>query len=226
MRVSVIIPAWNEERALPGTLGDVRALGVEDVIVVDGGSEDRTREVAERAGARVIASARGRGAQMHAGAQSATGDVYWFLHADTRVSREAYAALRDAVAREPQLAGGNFALRFSGESTGARVLEWLYPRLRYLGLCYGDSGFFVVREQYWACGGFATHPLFEDLDLLRRLRRGGRFVHLPVAIESSSRRWERGGFAKVFARWMVLQVLYWLGAPPRWLSARYAPVRE
>ena len=225
-QVSVIVPAWNEERALPELLASLAALPVAETIVVDGGSNDQTREVAARHGARVIASERGRGAQLHAGARGATGDVYWFLHADTRVSREAFDAMRTALEREPKLAGGNFSLRFTGGSRGARLLEWLYPRLRLLGLCYGDSGFFVPRAKYWAAGGFAAHPLFEDLDLLRRLRREGQFVHLPTALVSSSRRWERTGFTRVFARWILLQLLYWLGTPPARLAAWYAPLRD
>lgn len=226
MRVSVIIPAWNEERALPETLAALRELPVAEIVVVDGGSRDATCEVAFAAGARVMRATRGRGAQMHAGANAAIGDVYWFLHADTRVSREAWEALRKAVTSEADLAGGNFSLRFRGESQGARVIEWLYPRLRTLGLCYGDSGFFVVREKYAAAGGFSAHPLFEDLDLLRRLRRVGRFVHLEAAVTTSSRRFEGRSFAGVFARWVALQTLYWLGASPRWLGSLYAPVRE
>ena len=113
---------------------DAVPLGVETV-VVDGDSTDDTIRVAEGRGVRVIRSERGRGAQMHAGARASSGDAIWFLHAD-----------------DPGVAAGNFALRFKGASFGMRFLNRLYPMLAWIGLRYGDSGFFVRRTAYERVG--------------------------------------------------------------------------
>jgi GT2 family glycosyltransferase len=105
-------------------------------------------------------------------------------------------------------------------------MTWLYPRLRRLGLCYGDSAIFVQREAYEHVGGFKSFPIFEDLDLLRELRKLGGIVHLPATVVTSSRRFQGRNFAFTFVRWMVMQALYWLGIQPRTLGRFYAPVRS
>ncbi|HEX8459575.1 MAG TPA: TIGR04283 family arsenosugar biosynthesis glycosyltransferase [Pyrinomonadaceae bacterium] len=222
--VSVIIPTLNEARSLGATLRAVRRLEHGrrvEVIVADGGSTDRTREIAREAGARVINSVRGRGAQMHAGATAARGDVLWFLHADTIPPPDAPARILEALGRDAEIVGGNFAIRFDGTRRAARFLTWLYPQLRRLGLCYGDSGIFVRARAYRATGGFKPFPIFEDLDLVRRLGKRGRLVHLRAEVVTSSRRFEGRSFALTFARWSFLQILYWLGASPYTLGRLY-----
>ena len=225
MFISVIIPALDEAHSIGATLDALaRADARTEVIVVDGGSADDTAEVARGRGARVVTSARGRGAQMHAGAREARGEVFWFLHADTLAPPDARRHIAAALA-DPRVVGGNFRIRFDGDSRAARFLTWLYPRLRLLGLCYGDSGIFVRREAYRRLGGFRPFPIFEDLDLVRRLRKAGRVAHLSAAVTTSSRRFEGRSFALTFARWSSLQVLYWLGVHPETLGRMYAPVR-
>lgn len=227
MRVIVVIPALNEESELPATLA---ALSGWPVIVVDGGSQDRTLEIARAAGALVLSAPPGRGSQMHRGALAASeADVLWFLHADTRplgddTRGDAAYAIRAALA-DPDAVGGNFELEFAGPSRGSRFLHWLYPRLRAIGLAYGDSGFFVRRDAYLRCGGFQPYPLFEDLDLLRRLRHQGRFVTVPARLVTSARRWRNRPFALVLIQWIGLQILYWLGVSPRRLGRWYAAIR-
>ena len=226
MLVSIIIPALNEAGAIGETLdAAARVKGEVEIIVVDGGSADGTAEVARSRGARVVTSPRGRGAQMHAGAQAARGAVLWFLHADTLAPADAAGCIARAL-RDPRAVGGNFRIRFDGGSSAARFLTWLYPRLRLLGLAYGDSGFFVRRAAYERAGGFKPFPVFEDLELLRALWRQGRFVQADACVVTSSRRFEGRSFALTFARWAVLQVLYWLGVHPRTLARLYAPVRR
>lgn len=224
-RLSIIIPALNEACSIGGTLDAAsRVKGRTEVIVVDGGSADETVEVARARGARVIGSGRGRGAQMHAGALAARGEVLWFLHADTLAPADAAECISRAL-RDPRAVGGNFRIRFDGAGRAARFLTWLYPRLRLLGLAYGDSGFFVRRAAYERAGGFKPFPVFEDLDLLRALRRQGRFVQAEAYVVTSSRRFEGRSFALAFARWSLLQSLYWLGVSPHTLARLYAPVR-
>jgi rSAM/selenodomain-associated transferase 2 len=224
--LSIIIPTLNEARSICQTLDAVAGLGGGiEVIVVDGGSVDATAELVRGRGVRLVASGRGRGLQMDAGARASRGVALWFLHADTRPAPGCAALLAEAL-EDPGVVAGNFGVSFDGDSRGARLLTWLYPRLRRLGLCYGDSAIFVRREAYEEVGGFASFPVFEDLDLVRRLRKTGRVVHLPAVVTTSSRRFEGRSFALTFARWAFLQALYWAGVHPRTLGRMYAPVRE
>jgi rSAM/selenodomain-associated transferase 2 len=223
--ISIIIPALNEARAIGATLdAAARVQGLTEVIVVDGGSADETVAVARARGARVVNSARGRGAQMHAGALAARGEVFWFLHADTLAPADAASCIARAL-EDPRAVGGNFRICFDGTGRAARFLTWLYPRLRLLGLAYGDSGIFVRRAAYERAGGFRAFPIFEDLDLLRALWKQGRFVQAEACVVTSSRRFEGRSFALTFARWSLLQSLYWLGVSPHTLARLYAPVR-
>ena len=225
--VSIIIPTFNEVRSIQSTLEALtRVRGKIEVIVVDGGSNDLTLEIAARNGAHVIASQRGRGIQMHRGACVAHGEALLFLHADTIVPPEAADRIVETFASDVTAVGGNFDIRFDGHRPAARFLTWLYPQLGRLGLCYGDSGIFVRASTYKEVGGFKPFPIFEDLDLVYRLRRLGHMVHLPVAVITSSRRFEGRNFTLAFVRWSILQALYWLGVHPRLLNQLYAPVRS
>lgn len=226
MRISIIIPTLNEEISLPATLTAVSKLTEPiEIIVADGGSDDQTLAVADKFGVKTVCAETGRGRQLHAGASAAGGNVFWFLHADTLPPADAVEQILGALQYETAV-GGNFEIIFEGETAAARFLTRLYPKLRFLGLCYGDSAFFVRRAVYEQTGGFRDLPLFEDVEFYRRVKKAGRFVHLKSAVVSSSRRFEKRSFALTFARWSVFQGLYWLGAPPRFLAKRYAHIRK
>lgn len=219
--MSVIIPSLNESstiRALVERLNKIT--GIDEIIVVDGGSVDETISVATTCGAMVVNSQPGRGSQLSFGASVAKGQVLWFLHADT-VPPDESAMLIEKVLRDPRIVGGNFRVRFSGHSLAARFMTWLYPKLRMIGLFYGDSAIFVQRSVYERAGGFNSYQIFEDLDLIRRLRREGRMVQLSAEVITSSRRFEGKSFTLTFLRWAGLQVLYWLGVNPNRLAGLY-----
>jgi rSAM/selenodomain-associated transferase 2 len=223
--LSVVIPTLNEAQSIGATLDAVKGLrGVVEIIVVDGGSTDGTLDLLRGRGVRVIEGERGRGRQLHAGARVARGRALLFLHADTLPPADAAERIAEALS-DPRVVGGNFHIRFDGRRRAARFLTWLYPQLRRLGLCYGDSGIFVRADTYRRVGGFNPFPIFEDLDFVRRLRRFGTVAHLPATVVTSSRRFEGRSFALTFARWSALQALYWLGVHPRRLARLYAPVR-
>ena len=225
MRFSVVVPTLNEELSLSGTLEAVRRLGRDvELIVSDGGSTDRTVAIATSFGATVIQGERGRGPQQASGAVRASGDVLWFLHADSVPAADSLDAIERAL-ENPAVAGGNFSLHFDGATRGARQLTMAYPYLRLLGLCYGDSGIFARRAAYQAIGGFRPYPLFEDVDLVRRMKRHGKFVRLACRLTTSSRRFENRNFAGMFAHWTFLQVLFWAGVSPARLARMYHPVR-
>ena len=109
----------------------------------------------------------------------------------------------------------------AGVSRAARQMTWIYPHLRKLGLTYGDSGIFIRRQVYEKIGGFRPYALFEDLDLIRRMKRCGRFIRLDCRIVTSSRRFEEGNYGRAWATWITLQLLYWIGVPPNKLAQWY-----
>ena len=223
--LSIVVPVLNEAAAIDETLTVLlAAVRPGEVIVVDGGSTDDTVARADRPGVRVLTAPRGRGSQLHAGGAAAAGDVVWFLHADTLPPPGAAAYIAAALT-DPRTVAGNFEIRFAGDFAAARSLTRLYRYLSWIGLRYGDSGYFVRRADYAAVGGFRPFPIFEDLDLMRRLKRRGRFVRVPATVVTSSRRFQGRAFAWVFARWAFMQVLYWLGVSPVRLGRLYHHVR-
>lgn len=228
MRIAIVIPVLNEEASIGGTLrACVSMLSAGDEIaVVDGGSTDRTCEIVRElrldAVQLIERCKRGRGSQQARGAAETTAGILWFVHADTLPDSGCMEAIRKALA-DPTAAGGNFSLRFTGSSAGARFLNRSYPWLRVLRLYYGDSAIFVRRADYESAGGFRDHPIFEDLDLIARLR--GRFLHSDLVVTTSSRRFEGRWFPGVYLHWTLLQILYWAGVPPQVLGRWYAAIR-
>jgi rSAM/selenodomain-associated transferase 2 len=224
--VSIIVPTLNEQTHILPTLKALQQLpGDKEILVVDGGSTDATLELARSQCVTVLDAPKGRGPQMHAGALAAAGSVLWFVHADTIPLPSALREIESALEDESVVAG-NFGLLFDGSSRAARRLTAIYPLLRLLGLCYGDSGIFVRKRVYEQIGGFQALALFEDLDLLRRLRRAGQFAHLPCSIVTSSRRFEQRNFGLIWLRWTSLQLLYWCGVSPNLLARWYRQARS
>jgi rSAM/selenodomain-associated transferase 2 len=222
--ISIIIPTLNEKTTIRDAALSLAGLSGEfEVIVVDGGSDDETAEIAAACGLPLIKAPRGRGLQMNAGAVKAKGDVLLFLHADTRLPANALAMIQKSLVDE-NVGGGNFRLAFDGGTISAQLLTILYPFLRLGGMCYGDSGFFVRRKIFDELEGFRDYPIFEDCDLYCRLKKQSKFKRLPAEATTSSRRFE-GRFLRTFSLWLMLQILYWLGVDPKRLGRLYKAVR-
>ena len=218
MKISVIIPTLNEADYVAATIASVRAQEKDlEIIVVDAGSSDDTQSIC-RPLARVLSSARGRAAQMNAGAAVARGDVFLFLHADTLLPAEALSAVRRAVAQGAE--GGAFRLSFDRDNWLLRLYA-LGTRLPWRLLCFGDRGLFVRRSTFQAVGGFPSQPIFEDLELVRLLRRRGRFHFLPQRVTTAARRFERHGIVTQQLRNTALWLCYVLRAAPERVAWRY-----
>ncbi len=218
--VSVIVPALDEEEQLAPTLA--RAAHEEaEVIVVDGGSRDRSREIAAGCGARVERCRAGRARQQNRGAALAQADVLLFLHADTRLPAGYPQAVFEGL-MDPRVAVGAFGFRTDATGPLMRVLEFgANLRSRYLNLPYGDQALFLRRERFEAAGGFPETGIAEDFLLVRRLSEQGRIYTAPQAIRTSARRWRRlGPWRTTFRNQIVLAGLV-LGIPGPTLTRLY-----
>lgn len=227
MKLSVIVPTFNEENSIAETLDALLDLGnINEIIVADGGSSDKTIEIVETFQKVKIlkCSEANRGKQMHEGASTATGDVFWFVHADTIPAKNAALEIENRLANK-NIIGGNFGIIFDGGGRWARILSRLYPHLRKINLIYGDSAIFVRRDIYEKSGGFRDLPLFEDVEFYKSIKKHGRFVHLKTKVETSSRRFENKSFIRTFTKWSIFQGLYWLGFPPHILAKGYKVIR-
>jgi rSAM/selenodomain-associated transferase 2 len=224
--LSVIVPMLNEAAALPvlgAQLKSLAAQGVE-VIVVDGGSGDGSADMAEQMAQRmdfaVVRSARGRAAQMNAGAARARGDVLLFLHADTRLPDTATSLLTALDAQ--QLTWGRFDVTIEGRPAMLKVVGALMNwRSRITGIATGDQAIFMTRKAFDAVGGFPLQPLMEDIEITSRLRRMARPLCLAERVTTSGRRWEQRGVWRTIVLMWRLRWAYWRGVPASDIAKAY-----
>jgi len=221
--ISIIIPTLDEEASLPGLLDAIfQQKAIHEVIVVDGGSSDRTLEVARNSGAQTLLTGPGRGTGMALGAKAARGDILFFLHADSTLMRGALARIDEVLAADPNIVGGNFRLVFDGDSKFSKRLTRFCAWIRLLGFYYGDSGIFVRRWVYQVLGGFRPIPVMEDWDFVRRLERFGRTCCITdPPLVTSSRRFAGRHPVEILSRLVRIHALYWLGVSPDRLSEMY-----
>lgn len=225
LRISVVIPALNEATQIAETIAAARAAGLDEIIVVDGGSHDETLAAAESADL-VISSPAGRALQQNCGAAAATGDVLFFLHADCRPSPRSGQSLRTAMERDPSVIAGCFMQRIAAEEAIYRCLEWgNLQRVLWFQMAYGDQGLFVRSDIFESIGRFPDWPLMEDVDFLRNLRGRGRFVILGCPLIVSARRWRKRGVLRQTLRNWILLFLFRCGVSPSRLAKHYTHLR-
>ena len=223
IRISVIIPTLNESDNIVATLDRLKPFRQEghEVIVVDGGSTDETVKLAESRADKVITSAPGRALQMNTGANQASGNVLWFLHADTLVPDNATQLILDTLENKKNQ-WGRFDIRLSGKHLLLRIVERLMNfRSRTSGIATGDQGIFVRREVFEAIDGFMPIPLMEDLDISKRLKRLSSPCCLNEKLITSSRRWEEKGVMRTILLMWRLRLAYALGVSPEKLAHAY-----
>jgi len=224
--LSIVVPTLDEAAGIAATLqalGSLRARGAE-VIVVDGGSRDRTAEIARPLCDRLLTAPRGRAAQMNAGAGAAQGEVLLFLHADTRLPDDADRLVLAGLAASGR-AWGRFDVRIDGTHPLLPLVAALMNlRSRASGIATGDQAIFVARTAFAAVGGYPDIALMEDIVLSRRLKRLTRPLCLRSRALTSGRRWEKHGVMRTILTMWRLRLAFWLGAKPDTLAARYGYV--
>jgi rSAM/selenodomain-associated transferase 2 len=222
--ISVIIPTLNEAASIADQISATRQLGASEIIVVDGGSADGTREFATGADI-VLASEPGRAKQQNAGAVASRGDVLLFLHADCRLPAGAFESMRAAF-QDERTVGGCFQQQIQAQGWLYRWLEcgnaW---RVRRLGMAFGDQGIFIRRAIFEDLGRFADVKLMEDVLLMKRLRQRGGFVLLDDRLSVSARRWQRHGIVRQTLRNWLLLALALSGVSPNRLARFYPNTR-
>ena len=219
--ISVIIPTLNEDDNIEGLLSYLVELDSSlELIVSDGGSADETVVKAKKY-AEVVRAARGRGAQMNAGAKKAAGEILWFIHADCLPHQDSVKAMRRIVQNDA-VVGGAFEYNLDGKGFLYRRTEFNSNiKNKVFKLFFGDMGIFVRRDIFQEMGGYKEIPLMEDMDFCKRLKKKGKIVILPQRINTSARRWEDEGKIKNLVRNWLLQIGWMFGVDPKILAKWY-----
>lgn len=225
--ISVVVPTLNEEEAIGPCLSHLPGDGSVEVIVVDGGSTDRTADrVKAFPDVRFLTAPRGRGTQMNEGARHSAGDILLFLHADTLLPSGWTAAVEDAMAI-PGTAGGWFRLHTTSPAHGRLInlaLRLCDVRPNLVGQPWGDCAFFVRRDVFERMGGYRDIPIMEDCDFAERMKRHGRIARLPLTVTTSGRRFVSRPL-RTTAMTMAFPILFRLGVPPAVLDRLYGLAR-
>jgi len=225
INVSVIVPVLDEEKTIATTLDALIALAPHEIIVVDGGSTDRTAEICQQFGVKVMVSARGRARQMNSGAKAESGDILLFLHADTTLPNSAFDDIRLALG-DSRYVGGRFDVELAGQHWMLKVIgAMINYRSRLSKVSTGDQAIFVRRFVFEQIGGYPDIPLMEDLAFCRMLRHTGEIACLKSRVMTSARRWEIDGVWRTILRMWALKLLYLAGVSPNRLKQYYADAR-
>jgi rSAM/selenodomain-associated transferase 2 len=218
--LSIIIPTLNEELMIAEVLKRI-GTGVE-IIVVDGGSTDKTREIAQELGAKIIISKnKGRAVQMNLGAKIARGDILLFLHGDTLLPPNYQELIINTLSQSGIIAGA-FELKITGEEKSLRLVEKLVNwRSHFFSLPYGDQGIFLKASVFEDLGGFPDLPIMEDFELIQRLKKIGKIGIVAAAVTTSGRRWQKLGVWKTTLINQLVILGYYLQISPQILKKFY-----
>ncbi len=224
MRLAIVVPTLNEERALRAYLARAKA-EADRLIVSDGGSTDATLDIAREMGATIVSGPPGRGVQLNRGAAAAPdADVLLFLHADTVLPPGSGDAIRRAIGSGA--AGGAFYVRFDADRPlfrlGNRIVN-LRTRLTRRPL--GDQAQFVRRDVFEQLGGYRDWPILEDLDFAGRLNRAHGLALLKGPAVTAARRFVEGGITKTIATNWLIWLLFAFGVSPERLARLYRHIR-
>lgn len=225
--ISIIIPVLNEAQIIQSTLQRLKGNPQVEIIVVDGGSQDDTVNLARQLGIKVIVlSGQGRGMQMNAGAAIAQGEILLFLHSDTQLPPN-FVELTLETLKIPRVIAGAFELKIDGQDPSLRWIERLVKlRSRLLSLPYGDQAIFLTKQVFEEVGGFSNLPIMEDFELVQCLKRRGKIGIATAAVVTSPRRWQKLGVWQTTLINQLIILGYYLGISPTKLSNFYRQKRS
>ncbi len=192
----------------------------EQILVCDGAADPQCQQICQQFSAGWLASKPGRGAQLDLAARQATGDILWFVHADSQLAENAIELIHIAIANGQN--GGWFQFSFIGQHGWlATLIEKMTNWRCKKGIPYGDQGLFCLKSDYLKADGFEHLPLFEEVRLVKRLRQLGQFLPLQQTIGVDARRWQHDGWVKRIILNRAFALLYMLGVSPHRLASWY-----
>lgn len=223
MIISVIIPVYHERRNLVDLVSQLKIMirYGHEIIVVDGDiSDDATRCMLD---SRVIVvhSDKGRAKQMNAGARQASGNIYWFLHADSDFSQplEHYLQLISTLNNHQW---GRFQLKIDAPAFIYRIIETMINfRSKITGISTGDQSLFIHKDLFDRVGGFTDIEIMEDIDMSRKLKKISRPVIAQTCLITSARRWQSRGILRTILLMWKLRLYYFFGVAPKKLAKMY-----
>ncbi len=222
--ISIIVPVFNEEKALSAALPMLLQLVEVEIIFVDGGSTDKSRHMIQEAGFLCLTSGAGRAKQMNTGANHAKGDIFLFLHIDTSISQSNLSSIRKSYTEG--FNSGRLNVLLSKRVLSHCIISFFINiRSRVSKVSTGDQAMFVRQDIFRQLGGYADIALMEDVELSKRLKKVGKVACLKDKVVTSSRRWEQYGVLKtVYLMWKI-RFLYWIGVSPTKLAKLYREAR-
>jgi len=226
--ISIVIPTYNESAIIGNTLTKLNEITTsqDEIIVVDGSSEDNTREIArEFPNVILIISRRGRASQMNAGAEIAKGKYLLFLHADVLIDEKCLSMLKNRICGN-QIQWGWFAFTLNSPKFIYRLIEMgANLRNRFTGIPLGDHGIFVKRDMFYLIGGFPEIPIMEDLTFVKKMNVVANGIEIKSPVKISVRRFEHSGILRTLSIMWVLKILYYFGVSPERLAKYYRQIR-
>lgn len=222
--ITVIIPVYNEESCIKATVRRLWEFDednlLEEIIVVDGGSTDKTAEKAKSDGVIVVSSPKkGRAAQMNCGASIAKGDILYFLHADTIPPKGFSNDMITAV--KAGYSAGCYRLSFDHDHWFLKANCW-FTRFDIDSIRFGDQSLFVTKSKFFEVGGFCEkHIVLEDQNIIKRLKRIGRFTVIKKPVLTSARKYLENGIYKTQSIFFIIYFMYRLGFSQKKLLTTY-----
>lgn len=221
--LAIVIPVFNEEKYLPHALKEIQRLELEtsdELIFIDGGSNDNTKQLIQDAGFHCLISEAGRAKQMNVGSQNTESDIILFLHIDTSLGSSNISSIKKTY--NQGFLSGRFNIRLSNNRLSYRIISFfINMRSCLTKVSTGDQGMFVTRDSFMAVGRFPEVALMEDIALSKKLRVLGKVACLQDELTTSSRRWEHHGIVKTILLMWKVRLLYWLGVNPEKLAKMY-----
>ncbi len=223
--ISIIIPTLNEESNIKAVINSIQSHNIE-IIVVDGGSEDKTLLIAKSLDVKVVVSSPGRANQMNTGAMVASGEILLFLHADTRLPSGFDEMVRRTLAK-PGIVAGAFALQIDAPDWGLRLVEFgVKWRSHLWQMPYGDQAIFLTKDVFQKVGNFPQIPIMEDFELMSKLKSLGKIYLLPTPVITSPRRWLKQGILQTTILNQIIVIAYLLGVSPNRICNWYRQKRS